>query len=239
YKDGTQAPERASLRNSLGASKMKDLAIINGELVKLKPGMTVDQAIALAKKNPNVKYAEPDYVLHATEIKTSPVIQQIPNDPLFNQLYGMTKISAPQAWDVFTGNPNLLVGVIDTGIDYTHPDLAANAWTNPGEIPGNGIDDDMNGFIDDVHGYDFVNNDGDPMDDHFHGTHCSGTIGGVGNNGIGVAGVNWNVKIAGIKFLDAGGSGSNANAILAAPEAVPMRRRPTRNCSAAPGVSQG
>ena len=73
---------------------------------------------------------------------------------------------------MFTGDPNLKVGVIDTGIDYNHPDLAANIWTNPGEIPGNGIDDDDNGYVDDVHGYDFVNNDGDPMDDHGHGTHC-------------------------------------------------------------------
>ena len=90
-----------------------------------------------------------------------------------------------------------MIGVIDTGVDYNHPDLAANIWTNPGEIAGNGIDDDGNGFIDDIHGWDFVNNDNDPMDDNGHGTHCSGTIGGVGNNGIGVAGVNWNVKIMG------------------------------------------
>ena len=84
-----------------------------------------------------------------------------------------------------------LVAVIDTGIDYTHPDLAANIWTNPGEIAGNGVDDDGNGFVDDVHGYDFANDDGDPMDDHGHGTHVAGTIAAVGNNGIGVAGVAW------------------------------------------------
>jgi subtilisin family serine protease len=83
----------------------------------------------------------------------------------------------------------VLVGVIDTGIDYNHPDLAANVFTNPGEIPGNGIDDEGNGYIDDVHGYDFVNGDSDPLDDHYHGSHVSGTIGAVGNNGIGVAGV--------------------------------------------------
>ena len=106
-----------------------------------------------------------------------------------------------------------MVGVIDTGIDYNHPDLAANMWTNPGEIAGNGIDDDGNGYVDDIHGYDFVNNDGDPMDDHCHGTHCAGTIGGVGNNGVGVAGVNWTVKLVALKFLDSGGSGSTSGAI--------------------------
>ena len=110
-----------------------------------------------------------------------------------------------------------MIGVIDTGVDYNHPDLAANIWTNPGEIPGNGIDDDGNGYVDDVHGWDFVNDDNDPMDDNGHGTHCSGTIGGVGNNGIGVAGVNWNVKIVGIKFLSSGGIGSTTDAIVGHP----------------------
>ena len=96
---------------------------------------------------------------------------------------------APEAWEVSTGSRGINVGVVDTGIDYTHPDLAANIWVNPGEIAGNGIDDDGNGFVDDVHGYDFVNGDGDPFDDNGHGTHCAGTIGGVGNNSLGVAGV--------------------------------------------------
>ena len=83
----------------------------------------------------------------------------------------LADIKATAAWDLFTGDPNLKVGVIDTGVDYNHPDLAANVWTNPGEIPGNQADDDNNGYVDDVHGYDFVNNDGDHFDDHYHGTH--------------------------------------------------------------------
>ena len=110
--------------------------------------------------------------------------------------------------------------MIDTGVDYNHPDLAANIWTNPGEIAGDGIDNDGNGYVDDVHGYDFINNDGNPMDDHGHGTHVAGTIGAVGNNGLGVAGINWNVQIMALKFLDATGSGSTSDAIEALNYAV-------------------
>jgi hypothetical protein len=106
-----------------------------------------------------------------------------------------------------------VVGVIDSGIDYNHEDLSANIWTNPGEIPDNDIDDDGNGYIDDVRGWNFVKDTNDPMDDNGHGTHCAGTIGAMGNNGKGVVGVNWNVKLMPLKFLNAGGSGSTDNAV--------------------------
>ena len=119
-------------------------------------------------------------------------------------------IQAPQAWDITTGSSNVVVAVIDTGIDYTHPDLTDNISTNPGEIRGNGVDDDGNGFVDDYYGYDFINGDSDPMDDHFHGSHCAGTIGGRGDNGRGVAGVNWTVKLMPVKVLDSYGSGTLA-----------------------------
>ncbi|MFM6602958.1 MAG: S8 family serine peptidase, partial [Microcystis panniformis] len=124
-------------------------------------------------------------------------------------------IDAPEAWDIQTGNPNLVIGVIDTGVDYNHPDLASNIWTNPGEIAGDGIDNDGNGYIDDIHGWDFAYNDNDPSDVHGHGTHISGTIAGKGNNGVGVTGVAWNAKIMPLKFLNDQGSGSTSNAILA------------------------
>jgi subtilisin family serine protease len=183
--------------------------------------------------HPSVDYAQEDFRVHIT----GPVI---PNDPQFSSLWGLhnagqtggtpdADIDAPEAWGITTGSSNTVVAVIDTGVDYTHPDLAANIWVNAddpstpqmeGEIPGNNIDDDNNGFIDDVHGYDFVNNDGDPMDDLFHGTHVAGTIGALGNNGIGVTGVNWNVRIMALKFLDASGYGYTSGAIAALNYAV-------------------
>jgi subtilisin family serine protease len=120
-------------------------------------------------------------------------------------------IDAPEAWDIFTGSQNVVVGVIDTGVDYNHPDLINNRWINPGEIANDGIDNDNNGFVDDVYGWDFANDDNNPMDDDGHGTHCAGTIGAQGNNNQGVIGVNWAVKLAAIKFLGPyGGTTSDA-----------------------------
>jgi hypothetical protein len=134
-------------------------------------------------------------------------------------------IDAPEAWNVTTGSRSVVIGVIDSGIDVSHPDLAANIWRNPGEIPGNGLDDDNNGFIDDVTGWDFVSNDNVPQDGDGHGTHVAGTIGGVGNDGRGVAGVNWQVSLLPLKFLSDSGSGSTAAAIAAINYATALRNR--------------
>ena len=164
----------------------------------------------------------------------------IPNDPSFSQLYGMNNtgqtggntdadIDAPEAWDKTTGTGQTIVAVIDTGVDYNHPELRDNIWTNPGEIAGNGRDDDNNGYIDDIHGYDFANNDANPMDDNGHGTHVSGTIGAVGNNSTGVAGVNWHTSIMALKFLDASGSGFLSTAISALDYAVANGARLSNN----------
>jgi subtilisin family serine protease len=191
---------------------------------RLPDGADVLQTVQQLTGRPGIAYVEPNYALS---------IDATPNDPRFSELWGLNNtgqtggtfdadIDAPEAWDITTGSSTVVVGVIDTGVDYNHPDLAANIWTNPGEVPGNGLDDDGNGYIDDIHGYDFVNNDGNPFDDNGHGTHTSGTIGAVGNNGIGVVGVNWNVQIMALKFLDAGGGGWTDDAVAAVKYATMM-----------------
>ncbi|MCC6126191.1 MAG: S8 family serine peptidase [Pirellulales bacterium] len=137
-------------------------------------------------------------------------IEATPNDASLGQLWGMSKIDAYGGWNLTTGssgNNGVIVAVIDTGVDYTHSDLAANIWTNPNA--------GRDGFAGDLRGYDFANNDGDPMDDNGHGTHVAGTIGAVGNNGAGVAGVNWAVSIMPLKFMTASGSGYLSDAIRA------------------------
>jgi subtilisin family serine protease len=223
FTPGARGLEKASARAQVNALKLRTFRS-GAEHWRLGPGQGVGRAVERLGRNPNVQYVEPNYILTA---------DVIPNDPRFDELWGMRNtgqtggtadadIDADMAWGVSTGSHSVLVAVIDTGIDYNHPDLAANIWTNPGEIPGNGIDDDGNGYPDDVHGYDFYNDDGDPFDDHGHGTHCAGTIGGIGDNGIGVAGVNWNVTIMGLKFLSSGGSGSTADAVAAVDYSVMM-----------------
>jgi subtilisin family serine protease len=133
-----------------------------------------------------------------------------PNDTRYGEQYGLNNtgqtggtsdadIDAAEAWDLTRGFSGTVIGVIDTGINFSHPDLAANVWTNPGEIAGNGLDDDQNGYTDDVHGWDFVNQDADPSDDNGHGTATSGVIAAVGDNGVGVTGVAWNARILPLK----------------------------------------
>ncbi|UCX06014.1 S8 family serine peptidase [Shewanella glacialimarina] len=226
YKDNVTKFERSSAQKLVGAT-IKDINadgvddkfshLLNGKLARLslRNGANVEQAIKMISKHPAVKYAEPNYIVRAIGV---------PDDPSFVDLWGLhntgqsgglagADIDAVLAWNTSTGDRNVVVGVIDTGVDYNHPDLQANMWVNPGEIAGNGIDDDGNGVIDDIHGYNANANTGDPMDGNGHGTHVSGTIGAKGNNGVGVVGVNWDVSIIGCQFLDASGSGTTAAAI--------------------------
>ncbi len=154
--------------------------------------------------------------------------QAVSNDPSFNQLWGLSTsqgIHAPAAWDVAKGTSNVVVAVIDSGVDYNHPDLKPNMWVNNAEVAGNGIDDDNNGYIDDIHGISAITSSGDPMDLNGHGTHVAGTIGAKGNNEIGVVGVNWNVKIMALRFLDQNGSGSLSDAIEAINYMTEMKNR--------------
>ncbi len=202
-------------------SKMKGQQIVHLKSTKKIDALVLANALS---SDPSVEYAHPNY---RRELAATP------NDTYYSSLWGMhnigqtlgtpdADIDAPEAWDISTGSSGVVVAVIDSGIDYNHPDLIANLWKNPGEIAGNGIDDDGNGYIDDIYGIDPAGADGastnpgdtDPMDGIGHGTHCSGTIGARGNNSLGVVGVNWNVKIMALKFFgDYDGGGWDADAI--------------------------
>jgi subtilisin family serine protease len=209
------------------SARAATVAAIHGNRIRayrLVPGLELDrtslpvaQAVAAARRQHGVLAAEADCRVH---------IDQVPNDPDLAQEWGLRNtgqtggttgadIDAATAWDVRTDASSVTVAVIDTGMQLNHPDLAANLWTNPGEIVGNGIDDDNNGYVDDVHGWDFVNQDANPTDDNGHGTHVSGTIGARGDNGVGVTGVAWRVKLMPLKAFNASGQGQ-VSAIIAA-----------------------
>jgi len=183
-------------------------------VVSMHAGSDIEALRAQLLRDPAIEYVEPDYLVYSVAI---------PNDPRFDTQWALNNtgqsggtvdadIDAPEGWDIATGNKNITIALVDSGSDVSHPDLAANIWVNTGEIPGNGIDDDSNGYIDDVNGYDFANDDADPFDDAEHGTEVSGMIGAVGNNGIGVAGVNWDASIMVLKFIRASGSGLTSDA---------------------------
>ncbi len=203
--------------------------------------VTADKALNLKSLNKSlnsqIEYIEKDVTYHA--IRVANPMTDLVDDPrakkqwaLFNDgknsggfFFGGKAgedINVVKAWDITKGSRDIIVGVIDTGVDYSHEDLKNNSWTNEAELNGvEGIDDDNNGYIDDIHGYDFVNNDGDPMDDHSHGTHCAGVI-GAEHNDKGIAGINANVRIMGLKFLSANGGGEGSDAIRAIDYAIKM-----------------
>ena len=233
--------EQDGLLDSLGASVKerfefpKDLfKSFDGEVLRLQlpDGLSTKEALAKLANDPRVDYAVPNEIIYLDEVtgEAPPQSQEQvdpdvdgrkPND-LDKKLWGLhnrgqdrgtidADIDAPEAWAKTVGSKDVVVAVIDTGVDYNHPDLVGNMWVNTGEIPGDGIDNDGNGVIDDVHGYNAYADDGDPMDGHSHGTHCAGTIAAVGNNGQGITGVAWDAKIMGVKiFSDSGSTSSDA-----------------------------
>lgn len=176
---------------------------------------------------PTVSSAQPDETV---------LLEWIPDDPQYPSMWPLEdsensiatpegNIDAVAAWNRTTGSRSVIAAVLDTGVDYLHPDLRPNMWVNPGEIPGDEIDNDENGFVDDIHGWNFIYGTSDPMDDHGHGTHVTGTIGAVGNNGVGVVGVNWEVSLMALKVLGAWGGGSNTGVIAALNYATMMKER--------------
>jgi subtilisin family serine protease len=232
FRADVSAGQQQAMFKKIGAVQRRSFKRIHGALADLPGGVggraapgAVTRALGQLRSDPRVRYAEPNYVFHA---------DATPNDPLFSRLWGLDNsgqvvngavgtpdadIDAPEAWSVTTGSDNVTVAVIDTGIDATHPDLSSQMWINPGEnCPGcrtDGIDNDGNGYVDDWRGWDFANNDNNPADDNGHGTHVGGTIGAAGDNGIGVAGVNWHVRLMPLKFLGTNGSGTAADAVRA------------------------
>ncbi len=161
----------------------------------------IQSQVASLQDDPCIEYVEPNYIF---KLETTSVTRKKPNDPNLDKLWGLKKIQAEKAWDINTGNSNVIIAVIDTGVDYNHPDLKHNMWKNPGEIAGNGVDDDKNGFIDDIYGYDFANDKGEFFDDDGHGSHVAGIIAASGDNETGIAGVNWSAKIMALKVTKYG-----------------------------------
>ncbi len=237
---------RTTLSGSLGAYVKSYIPSQNIVVVKRAIFETTLSGVKALALNPLVDIAEPNYIYRANRVS---------NDPMMGQLWGLKNlgqkdssgkvgvagvdIGVEQAWDITTGSDKVIVAVIDTGVDFNHPDLVENLWTNEAELKGEaGVDDDKNGVIDDIHGFNAITGNGNATDDQGHGSHCAGTIGAKGNDGKGIVGVNWDVKIMAVKFLDANGSGTLENALKAIDYATKMGAKVMSNSWGGGGFSQ-
>ena len=216
YRPGARATERASARAAVRATDHRSVSpLARGlERLTLPPGVSVMDAVHGLRGRGAVRFAEPDYYV---------TVDHSPGDEIYTQnlMWGM-KVGvggiygsgANEAWATYeVGNRATFVGILDTGVDIAHKDLVRNIWTNPFETPGNGVDDDDNGYVDDVHGWDFFHDDASLYDSEaadFHGTHVAGTVGAEGSNAAGVVGVNWAVTMIPMKFIHGEGSTSDA-----------------------------
>ena len=223
---GTDLPtERSAVLNApLGQGFRSDSQLWE---MPVLPGQSVEELVRHYNGLDLVDFAEPNYRMQAAAV---------PNDQFYGVLWGLPDINAETAWDTRTDSSSIIVGVIDSGVEYDHPDLVDNMWTNSDEIAGNGIDDDGNGYVDDFFGYDFDNEDPDPRDDNGHGTHVAGTIGARGNNSIGVTGVGWNASLMALKVI---GTGSNADVARAIDYATDNGAKITNNSYGYAGSNVG
>jgi len=172
-----------------------------------------------------VEYAEPDYLFYAAGLESGGALARPgsasakgmaiarvrPNDPLHGDQWYLDQIRAPEAWELTTGDSTQVIAIIDTGVDWVHPDLDDNIWVNGDEVADNGSDDDANGYVDDVRGWDFINHDNDPRDDNGHGTHVAGIAAAEGDNDLGICGVAWNARIMPVKMLQSSGTGASSD----------------------------
>lgn len=236
FKDTFSVQQNHQVLGQILGSHVKDvIPNLNVAVIKRPVFEIQHNVLKSLAENPNVEIVEPNFIYK---------INRTPNDPMLGSLWGLVNvgqnsgtagidIGAERAWDITVGNKDIIVAVIDTGVDYTHPDLKDNMWVNEAEKNGRpGVDDDGNGIVDDIYGANFVNANsptGDPKDDNGHGSHCSGTIGATGDDGKGIVGVAWNVRIMGVKFLSASGGGSLDGALKAIDYATTMGARIMNN----------
>jgi thermitase len=208
YEDGASSAHRSTARDAVDASLVRRLPGLAADVVTVPAGDGAD-ALRELRGRSDVRYAERDVLDH---------VASVPNDPAFGSLWNMTQIGAPQAWDQVTDSSSVIVGVVDSGVSLTHHDLAGQLWHNPGESGGgretNGSDDDGNGYVDDVDGWDFHFSVNDPSPNHPHGTHVAGTIGAAGNNGLAVTGVSWHSTIMPVAAIGPDGSGYRSDIAL-------------------------
>ncbi len=203
--------KEVSISAMSGKRKVKSFPLIGADLYQLDSTVSMEQALADLAARGDVEYAEPNYIAHAA---------RIPNDPSYSLQWGLATVGAPAAWDVITGSEDIIIAVVDSGVDYTHPDLSSRMWQNTGEIAGNGIDDDGNGYIDDVRGWNFLSRTNDPMDDYEHGTHVAGIAAAATDNLTGISGMTWKNKVMALKFLGSSGTGPISLSIEAVQYAV-------------------
>lgn len=217
FEDHVTEQQQNQFLAARGLEVDKRFSLINGVLARVPDNRPIISLAAELTNTPQVKYAEPDYEISLT---------RAPNDPRYPQQWALNNtgqtggtpgadIGAERAWDIFTGSSEVVIAVLDTGVDFNHPDLRNNMWVNPGELVGNTLDDDGNGYVNDIHGWDFADGDSDPMDVDGHGTHVAGTIAAATNNAIGIAGVAWNSKIMALKIFNNFGTGFSSGSIEA------------------------